>query len=236
MLRRQTKSLLLRWTIASTDPVACRAARFRRARQAFLTQGSNPCSHDAIYSAQPPPVASSRHPAPCSLLGHAAPLPATRESLKSPVTPLTSRRPQRRRDWRPLRPCHHHQRNAARTTHPVPRRRKGDPQGQQYTRRGHIDPLARASRTVSHGRRTRGLFLVSSRSRRSPMSSRSAERHLLVPLALGLAEQMGHYGPLIIDPAGDDPVQADRSMCSSVRLELRTPAQGVCAPEGCGRL
>ena len=26
----------------------------------------------------------------------------------------------------------------------------------------------------------------------------------------GLQEQMGHYGPLIIDPAGDDPVQADR--------------------------
>jgi len=26
----------------------------------------------------------------------------------------------------------------------------------------------------------------------------------------GLQEQMGHYGPLIIDPAGDDPVQSDR--------------------------
>jgi CopA family copper-resistance protein len=26
----------------------------------------------------------------------------------------------------------------------------------------------------------------------------------------GLQEQMGHYGPLIIDPAGDDPVKADR--------------------------
>ena len=40
----------------------------------------------------------------------------------------------------------------------------------------------------------------------------------------GLQEQLGHYGPIIIDPAGPDPVQYDREHVIVLRLDLHAPA------------
>jgi FtsP/CotA-like multicopper oxidase with cupredoxin domain len=55
-----------------------------------------------------------------------------------------------------------------------------------------------------------------------------AVRHLLVPLALGLQEQAGHYGPLVIDPGGRG-ARAVRSRARhrAQRLDVPAPAPGM---------
>ena len=46
----------------------------------------------------------------------------------------------------------------------------------------------------------------------------------------GLQEQEGHYGPIVIDPAGADPGRLRPRACDrALRLELPAPAPDLCA-------
>jgi FtsP/CotA-like multicopper oxidase with cupredoxin domain len=78
--------------------------------------------------------------------------------------------------------------------------------------RGHVDPLAWPDRAVRDGRRAResafpGIKPHSTFVYEFPLKQAGTYWY---HSHSGLQEQLGHYGPMIIDPAGPDPIAYDR--------------------------
>ena len=107
--------------------------------------------------------------------------------------------------------CYRYQRHRAGAADPASRRPDRAAACHQRARRRQFDPLARPAGAVRHGRRA-GAELSWHRAGRDlylRISGRQTGTYWYHSHS-NLQEQMGHYGPIVIDPAGADPVDYDR--------------------------